>query len=44
LISILGLIVGASQTLGSLLLIAGGAWIAWTVWLRPYGRETQLRV
>jgi hypothetical protein len=44
LISILGLMVGASQTLGPLLLIAGGGWIAWTVWLCPHGTETEPRV
>ena len=44
LISILGLTVGASQTLGSLLVVVGGAWIAWTVWLRSNGTETRPRV
>jgi hypothetical protein len=44
LISILGLTVGASQTLGSLLVVVGGAWIAWTVRLRSNGTETRPRV
>jgi hypothetical protein len=37
LISILGLSIGASQTLGSLLIIASGAWISWSVLRRPAG-------
>ena len=35
LISILGLMVGASQTVGSLLLIAGSGWIAWSILHEP---------
>jgi multisubunit Na+/H+ antiporter MnhC subunit len=35
LISILGLIQGQAQTLGSLLLIIGGGWIAWSAMRRP---------
>ena len=35
LISILGLAIGWTQTLGSILIIAGGGWIAWTVMRRP---------
>ncbi|MCA1703847.1 MAG: hypothetical protein LC808_11520 [Actinobacteria bacterium] len=31
LLSILGLMIGAAQTLGSLLIIASGAWVAWSV-------------
>jgi hypothetical protein len=31
LIPILGLTIGAAQTLGSLLMIASGAWVAWSV-------------
>lgn len=43
LISILGLMIGASQTLGSLLIVAGGGWIAWSIWLRPYATDTRER-
>ena len=35
LISILGLAIGWTQTLGSILIIAGGGWIAWSVMRRP---------
>jgi hypothetical protein len=35
LISILGLAIGWTQTLGSILIIAGGGWIAWSVVRRP---------
>jgi hypothetical protein len=35
LISILGLAIGWTQTLGSILIIAGGGWIAWSVIRRP---------
>jgi hypothetical protein len=35
LISILGLTIGAAQTLGSILLIIGGGWMAWSVMRRP---------
>jgi hypothetical protein len=31
LISILGLVIGHAQTVGSLLIIIGGRWIAWSV-------------
>jgi hypothetical protein len=35
LISLVGLILGQAQTLGSLLIIIGGGWIAWSVMRRP---------
>ena len=35
LISLVGLIQGQAQTLGSLLIIIGGGWIAWSVMRRP---------
>jgi hypothetical protein len=35
LISIVGLAIGEAQTLGSLLIIIGGGWIAWSVMRRP---------
>jgi hypothetical protein len=35
LISIVGLAIGSAQTLGSLLIIIGGGWIAWSVMRRP---------
>jgi len=35
LISILGLMIGQAQTLGSLLIIIGGGWIAWSAMRRP---------
>jgi hypothetical protein len=35
LISILGLAIGWTQTLGSILIIAGGGWIAWSALRRP---------
>jgi hypothetical protein len=35
LISILGLTIGAAQTLGSILIIIGGGWMAWSVMRRP---------
>ena len=35
LISILGLMIGASQTAGAVLLIAGTSWIAWSAMRRP---------
>jgi hypothetical protein len=44
LISILGLMIGASQILGSLLIVAGGGWIAWSIWLRPHATDTRERV
>ena len=40
LISIFGLAIGWTQTLGSILIIAGGGWIAWSVLRRP---STELR-
>jgi hypothetical protein len=35
LISILGLAIGWTQTLGSIMIIVGGGWIAWSVMRRP---------
>jgi hypothetical protein len=35
LISIVGLAIGEAQTLGSLLIVIGGGWIAWSVMRRP---------
>lgn len=35
LISIVGLAIGEAQTLGSILIIIGGGWIAWTAMRRP---------
>ena len=35
LISIVGLAIGEAQTLGSILIIVGGSWIAWSVMRRP---------
>jgi hypothetical protein len=41
LISILGLAIGWTQTLGSILIIAGGGWIAWSVLRRPPTEATE---
>jgi hypothetical protein len=41
LISILGLAIGWTQTLGSILIIAGGGWIAWSVMRRPSTESTE---
>jgi hypothetical protein len=41
LISILGLAIGWTQTLGSILIIAGGGWIAWNVIRRPPTEATE---
>jgi hypothetical protein len=37
LIAVIGLAVGVAQTVGAVLLIGSGAWIASTVWARPVG-------
>ncbi len=41
LISILGLAIGWTQTLGSILIIAGGGWIAWSVMRRSSTESTE---
>jgi hypothetical protein len=41
LISLVGLIQGQAQTLGSLLIIIGGGWIAWSVMRRPSTEPVQ---
>jgi hypothetical protein len=39
LISIVGLVVGAAQPIGAVLLLVSGAWIAASVWTRPAGAD-----
>lgn len=35
LIALVGLVIGVAQTVGSVLLIAGSAWLVWEIWLEP---------